>query len=269
MKKVLIVLVAVLMALVPSLSVAESVKAPIVLQGAMDCESQLMMDALENPVDESIGGYHFVTGTLNGYPVVVIKTQVGMVNSATVTTLAIERYKPLCVINQGTAGGHDPALHQWDIVLGESVSNINSFKSAHLDDGAGMAPETWEWMLTETYIDGEWKDNDALKSDEALLKIAQGVAYEKGSLVTGVIGSGDVWNKEIDRIQLIHDAFNTSCEEMETYAAAQVCNMLNVPFLGIRVLSNSELHAEEFDYLTALACQEYVLNVARAIIAAQ
>ena len=75
-----------------------------------------------------------------------------------------------------------------------------------------------------------------------------------------------MWNKELDRIALIHAQFNTSCEEMETYAVAQVCAYMETPFLGIRILSNNEIHQESFDPQTGPDCQNYVLDVARAII---
>lgn len=40
----------------------------------------------------------------------------------------------------------------------------------------------------------------------------------------------------------------SDCEEMEGFAAGQVCKAFGVPFIDIRVLSNSELHpGEEFD----------------------
>lgn len=268
MKKLIGLLVVLCLMLSTFAALAEDAR-PVLIQGAMDVESKQMMEAVENPVEIQINGYHFVTGTLDGYPVVISKTQIGMVNAALVTALAVQTYQPLCVINQGTAGGHDPALHQGDIVIGETTYNINSFKNEHRDEGAGMAPESWIWRPTETYLNGEWVENDALHSDAELVKIAQTVPYAAGKVVPGVIGSGDVWNKEIDRINQIHAAFNTSCEEMETYAVAQVCQQLNVPFLGLRVLSNSELHDEDFDPATALACQTYAVDVAKAIIAAQ
>lgn len=36
---------------------------------------------------------------------IISKTRMGMSNSAAATALAIERYKPIAIINQGTAGG--------------------------------------------------------------------------------------------------------------------------------------------------------------------
>ncbi len=37
----------------------------------------------------------------------------------------------------------------------------------------------------------------------------------KGEVVEGTIGSADVWNNELDRIQFFHERYGTSVEEME------------------------------------------------------
>ena len=34
---------------------------------------------------------------------------------------------------------------------------------------------------------------------------------------------------------------------METHSSAQICKMYGVPFIGLRVLSNTELHGESFN----------------------
>lgn len=64
-----------------------------------------MASKLENKTVEKIGGWTFWKGTYNGYPMIISKTRMGMSNSAAATALAIERYKPIAIINQGTAGG--------------------------------------------------------------------------------------------------------------------------------------------------------------------
>lgn len=268
-------LVLVMILLACSALAQEEAVRPLVLQGAMGVETELMISALENPQTLDIGGYLFVQGTLDGYPVIVSKTQVGMVNAAATTTLAIERFHPIAIVNQGTAGGHDKNLHKGDIVIGTSTVNINSFKSEWRAIGDGMRPEAWIWRTTEINTEKNepfaFEDVRELTSTPALVDIAKTVmdTYTKGKVVEGVIGSGDVWNKELDRIALIHNEFSTSAEEMETFAVAQVCAQMDVPFLSIRILSNNELHQESFDVATGNDCQEFVLTVAKAIIQAQ
>ena len=56
-----------------------------------------------------------------GYPVVVSRTEQGLANAGVATALAIKYFNPIAVINQGTSGGHDPELHTFDIVIGETT----------------------------------------------------------------------------------------------------------------------------------------------------
>ena len=62
-----------------------------------------------------------------------------------------------------------------------------------------------------------------------------------------MIGSSEVWNSEIDRIQRFHDRFGTTAEEMETASAAQIAGLFEIPFLGIRVLSNNITNGGAYD----------------------
>ena len=105
-------------------SAAPVTQAPIVIQGAMPVETQVLADALQNRTEQQVQGWTFWSGTIDGYPVVVSKTKKGMTNAAASTALAIERFHPLAIINQGTAGGHDPALHVLDIVVGTATANL-------------------------------------------------------------------------------------------------------------------------------------------------
>jgi adenosylhomocysteine nucleosidase len=108
------------------------------------------------------------------------------------------------------------------------------------------------------------------EADEQLLAAAESVRhlYVKGRVVAGVIGSSDVWNSELDRIDELHRQYETSVEEMETASAAQIADAFGIPFLGVRVLSNNITNGGTYDGTTGEACQEYVYHVVRAYIAA-
>ena len=106
------------------------------------------------------------------------------------------------------------------------------------------------------------------RGDEGLLAAARSVRgkYLKGRVVEGVIGSSEIWNSEIDRIQHFHDEFGTTAEEMETASAAQIAGLFQIPFLGIRVLSNNITNDGAYDARTGEACQEFVVDVVKAYI---
>src|SRR4051794_41782104 len=89
----------------------------------MDVEVRKLAGALANVSEERVQGWTFWRGTLDGYPVVISKTLKGMENAAAATVLAAEHYRPAAIVNQGTAGGHVPDLHVYDIVLGTQAGN--------------------------------------------------------------------------------------------------------------------------------------------------
>lgn len=227
-------------------------KAPIAIQGAMDVEISALLDAMGEYKEEKQANYSFFVGEIDGTPVVVSRTEIGMVNAATSTTILIEKYHPKMIINQGTAGGHDPDIHVFDTVIGNEVMNIGSFRSDRLEKGEGMKPENWAYASTSIReANGETTSYETFESDPELVKVALSVAdeYKYGEVVEGKIGSGDWWNREIDRINWFHENFGTSGEEMEAFAVAQVAHVYEVPFLSLRTISNSEVTDDNIEDL--------------------
>ena len=246
---------------------------PVVVQGAMDVEIRKLAGALENVTEEKVSGWTFWSGTLDGYPVVVSKTLKGMSNAAASTALAAERYHPVAIINQGTAGGHQPDLHVYDIVLGAEAINLGSFKTGYRARGEGSNSADWNPLDLMRSDGSAGQDPNArtmrrFRGDEGLLAAARRVRgqYRKGRVVEGVIGSSEIWNSEIDRIQRFHDVFGTTVEEMETASAAQIAGLFQIPFLGIRVLSNNITNGETYDTKTGEACQDFVYDVVKAYV---
>jgi adenosylhomocysteine nucleosidase len=241
---------------------------PIIIQGAMDVETEKLAAQLDNMEEVTISGWNFYKGTINDYPVVVSVTEIGMTNAAVATTLGIENFNPIAIINQGTAGGHDPELHQFDIVLGKNIVNFGAYKTDFKDKGEGIDPTSWNPMTLDVPVNGKMVEHSSFEGDKTLLEAANSVKdkYKSGKVVEGTIGSADEWNKEIDRILWLNETFGTSVEEMETASSAQVATAYGVPFLGIRVLSNNEVHKEEYNRNTGENCQEYVMEVVKAYI---
>lgn len=242
----------------------------IAIQGAMDGEIRALLEAMQTYTEEKIGIYSFFIGEIETMPMVVSRTEIGMVNAAAATTLLIDRYHPDIIINQGTAGGHNPKLNVFDTIIGKEVVHINSFVSNHLGRGEGMSPKTWVPMDTSMRDEsGELTGVSLFESDSKLVQIALDLApeYSNGKVVEGRIGSADFWNREIDRINWFHENFQTSGEEMEAYAVAQVARAFNTRFLSIRTISNSEVTEVYREDLESAGryCAEFSLLVAKAI----
>ena len=165
------------------------------------------------------------------------------------------------------------AEYSRDIVLGTRTVNIGAFKTGTREKGRGSDFSEWNPMDLLRSDGSAGQDPNAwvartFAGDPALIDAAKRVrsAYPSGKVVEGVIGSSDMWNSELDRIAWLHDKFGTSVEEMEAAAAAQVASLSQVPFLGIRVLSNNITNGAPYVRETAVECQQYVLQVVQAYV---
>ncbi|MBQ9021197.1 MAG: 5'-methylthioadenosine/S-adenosylhomocysteine nucleosidase [Eggerthellaceae bacterium] len=233
---------------------------PVAILGALDAEMRLLEDAIEGLDYSETGHFRFSAGTIDGVPVVLVRTGMGMANAAAACVMTIERFNPNCVILQGTAGAHVPDLHIGDIVISNMAMPTHFVSTPSRPAGAGSNALEWTYLSPTTFLD----DNnthaaEGIPATIRLLNIAQDVPYAEGNLVTGIVGSGDIWNRELDRINNVHDALGTLCEDMESYSIAQVCQECTVPWLSVRIISNSEFHPEEeLDFTTANTCQEFI-----------
>lgn len=243
-------------------------KRPILVQGAMIVEVKDIINTLENSSEESIGCWGFYKGTIDGYPVIVSKTEMGMTNSAAATALAIEKYNPLAIINQGTAGAHAKFLNKYDIIIGTKAVNIGSLRSDFKDEGLGFDASSWLPLKTSVVVDGKVRRVSSFQCDKALIEAAKSAipTYTKGSVYEGTLASGDQWNKELDRLLYFNSGIGTLGEDMETASCAQIAMSYKVPFVGIRVISNNEHRKEAFAKDSCDYCQNFIIETLRNYI---
>ena len=153
----------------------------------------------------------------------------------------LNKIKPDLIINAGTAGSHDKKYNVGDIILAKEVININSIETLFKEENEGSNSLTWKIITFNE--DCEEKDYvDDIKiyyGDEKLLTNIKTIGEKYGmKIYEGRIASGDIWNKEKDRINFLHDKYNTSCEEMEIYSIYQICEQENIPCIGIKIFSD-------------------------------
>lgn len=250
------------------LSASVFAKDTILVQGAMDMEVDYLVKSLSNPVKEQTASWTFWKGEIGDKIVVVSRTEIGITNAAASTAIGIEKYNPDLIINQGTAGGHDPELHAGDIVLADKIVNFGAVRTERKEEGKPVDDRDGIFFDVVQRLrdkDGNMQENQNFASDADILKTAETVKYTKGKLVKGTIGTADQWNRELERIKFIHETFGTAAEEMETVAAAQVAKAYGIPFMGVRILSNTDVHNEDFNPETALWCQEYTVDLIKKI----
>lgn len=231
----------------------------ILIQGAMESEIcwYLRQPCVADAKTESIHGFAFTRAELGDAEIILQLTKMGMTNAALATMTAIHAFEPELIINQGTAGAQVRDLRKGDIVIGSQSVHIHSLEMEKREFGEGMAPENWTGMHTEY-----------LSADSTLLRFfMEGIdeAAPGGKVVSGILGSGDLFSKEKDRILWLHDRFGTVSEDMETYAVYAACRACHIPCVGIRVISNNELLDEEFDEKSSLELQRVIWETVRTL----
>lgn len=236
--------------------------ASVMVQGAMVCETDNLITALKNPKEEQIGSWRFVSGEYEGVPLIVAVTHAGGSYAAAATAVGIEHFHPAAVINQGTGGGHDPSLHTFDLVIGADSFDASAWISDREKNGADWRHMRFYAVKDDYYL----TDSYRISADADLLMVAKEMSkqYQKGKAAVGTISTSNNWNRQQERILFLNKEYGSLCEDMETHSVAQICRIYGIPFIGLRVLSNTELHDENFNPEAGHACQEFALSVAKA-----
>jgi adenosylhomocysteine nucleosidase len=238
----------------------------VLVQGAVDSEIQPLLAILENQRAAQISAWTFWEGRLGARRVVVSRTEVGPINAVAATVLGIERYKPKLVINQGTAGAHNPTLRLWDIVIGERTVDYSAYTSEHSDAGSGVHPTRWRPDSHLLRLDGrQLTPFPAFTGDADAIETATAIHNPRGRVIRGTIGSAYQYNREIDMIASIRARYGTDSEDMESAFAHGAATGLRTPFLAIRMISDSEYNHRTFERVAGRYCGEFVVEVIRRL----
>ncbi|WML45479.1 5'-methylthioadenosine/S-adenosylhomocysteine nucleosidase [Neobacillus sp. PS3-40] len=196
----------------------------IAIIGAMEEEVTLLRESIEDSRQEIVAGCEFTFGKMHGSDVILLRSGIGKVNAAMSTTILLEKYKPDCIINTGSAGGFNPLLNVGDAVISSEVRHhdvdVTAFGYEY-----GQVPQ-----LPAAFL-----------ADEKLVAIAEAAAkeIEEIQIVKGVIATGDSFMNDPERVNFVRTKFeNLQAVEMEAAAIAQVAYLFNVPFVIIRSLSD-------------------------------
>jgi len=199
--------------------------------GAMEEEVAFLCEAMGKYAKEKIGIYEFFTGKIEGKDVTILRCGIGKVSAAVGCALLIQKFSPDCIINTGSAGGIHSELKVGDAVISTGLLyhdvDVTAFK----------------------YLPGQLPGQpQVFKADEKLVKIAEDAVDElKAEKILpadfthrrGVIGSGDIFMHEPERINEVRRVFpDVDAVEMEGAAIAHTCCLFSVPFLVIRALSD-------------------------------
>jgi adenosylhomocysteine nucleosidase len=203
----------------------------------LDHLSALLID----PDAVQVAHTEFVTGTLDGFPVVVVGSGMGKVNSAVVATVLADRFGCSAIVFSGVAGGLDPELSVGDVVVADRVIQHD----AGLIEDEGL----------QTYQPGHVPfmnptDQLGYRVDQELMtRVVERLADFTPAVHFGTVLSGDQYlHSDVTRGRL-HREFGGLAVEMEGGAVAQVAEAFGVPWLVIRALSDLAGHDSRFDFL--------------------
>lgn len=202
---------------------------------AMDIEYRQMHDA--------IGGD---TGRLGNNEIVLWQCGIGKVNAAVGTMRLVQEHHPDAIISTGLAGGIDPLMQIMDVLAAtQSVYH-------DVDCGVGLGCQRGQVQGLPARFD----------ADQHLLDSAMSVPLNQGErLMTGLICTGDQFITDRERQNDIKRHFpdGLACD-MESAAIAQTCHLLGIPFLSLRVISDTpgrtDNHQQQWDDFLASMCDQ-------------
>lgn len=185
---------------------------------AMRKELDLLLPLLQDSEESRMSGFEFYCGKMGRHDVMLMQCGIGKVNAAMGTLMLVNNFTPNYVINTGVAGGADTKVNVMDIVAGARV--------AYHDVWCGPESVLGQVQGLPLYFEGAKRLIDLVP--------------ERDHIHKGLICSGDQFIDTIEAVNRIKGNFpDALAVDMESGAIAQVCHLNKVPFLALRVISDS------------------------------
>jgi len=231
--------------------------------GAMEKEMDLLCETMGKYETVKTGVFEFLTGKIEGKDVTLLRCGIGKVNAAVGCALLIDKFKPGCVINTGSAGGINKELKFGDAVISTGLVyhdvDVTAFNYA-----PGQLPgQPQIFPVEDKYIKLAENAVDELKKENTL---PADFNHRRG-----LIGSGDIFMHEPERIDNMRKTFpGIAAVEMEGAAIAHCCHLFSVPCLVIRALSDiagteSPMSFDEFLPIASSHSAQIVMRIIKKI----
>lgn len=195
-------------------------------------ETHHLQQAIQHPKTVLINGVTYYTGTLHDKNIVFVISGLGKVNAAAITSRLIENFHPELILLSGSAGSVDFNLKIGDVIIGESVIDID----------LGQYTEKGVSFLDQQYLMNPQANRPlplGFKLDERLLaRIKVWQKKTKPSIKLGIIATTDSLpnpKKQIDLLMMN----KVNVVEMEGSAVMQTCWLFNTPCIVVRGVSNN------------------------------
>lgn len=210
---------------------------PIGIIGAMQAEVAALIADMAEPNTEIISGITFVSGRIEGRPVVVATCGIGKVFAAICAEAMILRYHPAMILNTGVAGTLS------DLTIGQ-IAIANQVVQHDMDTSPIGDPVGLLSGINKVY----------LPCNPDMVKTLTVCAASCGQTAkVGTIASGDQFVADSATKTRITAAFSAIACEMEGAAIGHVCYVNDLPFCVVRAISDGGDEAANTDYPTFLA----------------
>ena len=191
----------------------------IAILAAMDKELSLLLSIMPGNEKIYIDGKEYYRGEIGDKEVIAGKCGIGKVNAALNTYRLIEAVKPDMVINSGVAGGASSNVRIGEVFIADSVAYHDVWCGPGTEYGAADGFEVFFYP-----------------SPEAVSKVREAGTGD----IYGLICSGDKFIHLAEEVKEIRRAFPmVLAVDMESASIAQTCTMCGVPFMIVRVLSDT------------------------------
>jgi adenosylhomocysteine nucleosidase len=248
--------------------------------GAMEAEVLGLVDAVAVEETGTTAGFQYWLGELAGRRVVVARSGMGKVSAAMGVQRMIDEWRVGCVVVCGLAGGLAPAVRVGDIVIGETFVQHDLDASPIFPrfevPGLGITRFSAPPDLVE--IAGACAREVALELGRPVPAV--GPAPDGGArephrsghgevrVHRGLIVTGDQFVDDEQRYAILNDFPDALCVEMEGGAIAQVCHLNAVPFVIVRVISDTadgDAPADFLQFVDELA-PAYTVRIVRRLV---
>ena len=237
-------------------------------------EWNAMVGAVKDAKEYKLNGGTYLTGTLEGKPVILMQSGVSMVNAAMNTQLVLDHFAVKRIVFSGIAGGVDPELTIGDVFVADSWGEYLEVNFARERPGGWTSPEAvdpkapanWEFMFPRGVTVGNAKDaptrHYTFAMDPGLLALARKVAgtvkmercvppsphqlpgselclHQEPKVVVGGTGvTAGVYADNAQFREYLYSSWHARVLDMESGAVAQVAYANQVPTIIFRSLSD-------------------------------
>lgn len=186
---------------------------------AMDKELNLLFPLLSGHCTLNINNFEFHKGKIGAHDVIVAKCGIGKVNAALGALTLIENFHPALVLNSGVAGGTgagNPPAEILDVVLATRI--------AYHDVWCGPGTEPGEAAGCPRFFTCPLSDD----------------IRKRLGAKEGLLASGDIFVDKAEDLRRILAIYpDAIAVDMESAAIAHTCNLKSVPFVCLRVVSDT------------------------------